>query len=270
MDVKSTLQDPSTSPNFENLPYHIGEFTYTLILTSSACADWTETPPDEVYNLPQITRDISTSVYTGSFNVLNWVYSTNTDMEWTATGVSTDLSANIYSSWEILPEWTIRSQPAWITEHVYDLGGNEMTNPDTWQNGYKLILIPSVNTGSSRSGTVDISVGNSGLLSINVSQDAALVQPTVSVTTGEAWNITNDTGSIIIGTTLLYFEFDHDYEGDTWYPTTIIDADENVVYNNLSDIRIRGSEPNIDTYREISRAAVSGDVFTIYVGSIPI
>lgn len=258
----------TANPAFNDLPYYIGSFTATMVLCSSSRSSWSTSVPGTVYDFPTISRDSSLTTTGGSFNVNNWVDTSILDFNWTATGVYNDLSTHIYSSWDSLPEWSIISKPDWITEAVYDDAGNNYTNPDVWQSGYKLVLRPSINTGVGRNGTVDISAGNSGTLQIYVSQDAGGDNPTVEVVPedGQTFTITNLGGSISIGSNQLTFSFtgvlNWSSTPETMYYYIVDGTSTTVATGSLLAVRNSPYGPWGET-KTINRNAIAGDNFTI-------
>lgn len=196
------------------------------------------------------------------------MYVDDLSFSWTATTVTAQ-TTTIYTN---ATPFVIDSYPAWITVRVLE-GGNAITNPSLFTSGLTLEFAPSTNTGGARSGTVEISDGSViGSVSISVSQQAASNPPTVSVgvADGETFTITSSSGSISASSDQLTFQFSG-LAGFSTTPTTmpyyILDAGSNTVKTGgLANVQNHPTASYGDTVT-ISRNAVNGDVFTVFLGS---
>lgn len=280
--VDACIVDVTTTPSFFDCPYYIGSYTYTIYMCTETQSSWTTSVPGIVTNIPTITRDVSTSINTGTFNIKDWIYS-GTDssehiyMSWLAdTTPKTDFSTNIWSSYgTTAPAWKIKV-PDWITAEVYDSEEIIKSDPDTWQSGYKLVLYAAENTDIYRDDTVDISIGTSNTYSITIHQDGPIVEPAVFINVPEPEIFTCDTvvenTYITIYDDKCYFMFENvvDWSGtpaDMKY--SIKDAGENVVgtgtITGVTDGAYQWSPAS--GYHTISRTAESGDEFYVYLGN---
>jgi hypothetical protein len=212
------------------------------------------------------------STYEGSknslYNFRNYftLYADDSSFSWTATGLDYE-ATNVYTN---SAPFIIDSKPAWITAAVY-VEGVEVIDPDDYNSGYELRLTPSLNTGSARSGSV-VLIDTADEFTISVSQSAGTVTPAVSceVADGEAFTITDLGGSIDIGTDSLTFSFTDVASWNaspTNMPYNIYDASfNNVKSGNVAGVYNDPDEEWGDTV-QISRNAVSGDVFTVVLGT---
>ena len=103
---------------------------------------------------------------------------------------------------------TVTSLPVWLTATRNT--GAILSVGSTIYNGWVLYLYPtSANTGAIRSGTFSITDLYGNVASISVTQEAVTSEPavTVMVYPTETWTATGRTGSVVRGTTTLYYEF---------------------------------------------------------------